>query len=63
MIGLFGIVRNFHEYLSGEKKLPINRQNNPLIAKQPKTSREIKVQDMIIKIRINDINISYKNVV
>lgn len=43
------IVRNFYEYLSGEKKLPTNRQNNPLLATQPKTSRERLIQEMIYK--------------
>ncbi|WP_062057431.1 hypothetical protein [Aquimarina longa] len=43
------IVRHFYQYLSGEKKIPTNRQNNPLMAKQPKTTREQMIQEMIIK--------------
>lgn len=43
------IVRNSYEYLSGEKPMPTNRQNNPLMAKKPKTTRESKIQDMILK--------------
>ena len=43
------IVRHFYEYLSGEKKIPTNRQNNPLMAKKPKTQREKMIQEMIYK--------------
>lgn len=43
------IVRNFYEYLSGEKKLPTNRFNNPLLATKPKNNRERLIQEMIYK--------------
>lgn len=43
------IVRHFYQYLSGEKKLPTNRQNNPLMAKKPKTNRDRMIQEMILK--------------